>query len=296
MTSTVLEFRDLPGLGREYVRGAFSRKRYSDDAKTPRLEARATGVRPDRERLERYRAVCGFTTAGTLPMTWPQVLATPLHAALLAHDAFPLPMLGLVHAKNRITEYRRIGDDEVLDFAVVIDGVRSARSGLEFDVVTQVRSGGALVQESVLTALSRRPGRPTKESKDAKEPAESSPKPGEQGGARASILWPVPESQGREYAAVGRDWNPIHVHAMTAKLFGFKRAIAHGMWTLARSLAELDPLVPDAERTLSVSFRRPIFLPSTVVFSAHDVDRGLSWEVRSRDGRIQHLAGSLVGG
>ena len=39
---------------------------------------------------------------------------------------------------------------------------------------------------------------------------------------------------------VSGDRNPIHMHELTAKAFGFPRAIAHGMWTKARCLAALE--------------------------------------------------------
>jgi hypothetical protein len=41
----------------------------------------------------------------------------------------------------------------------------------------------------------------------------------------------APADIGRRYGAVSGDRNPIHLTAVTAKLFGFQQAIAHGMWT-----------------------------------------------------------------
>ena len=49
----------------------------------------------------------------------------------------------------------------------------------------------------------------------------------------------VPGDIGRRYAGVSGDPNPIHMYAVTARLFGFKSAIAHGMWSYARVLAAL---------------------------------------------------------
>ena len=49
--------------------------------------------------------------------------------------------------------------------------------------------------------------------------------------------------------------------------FGFPGAIAHGMWTKARSLAALDARLPDA-LTADVTFLRPLPLPSVVRFVA----------------------------
>ena len=66
------------------------------------------------------------------------------------------------------------------------------------------------------------------------------------------------------------DVNPIHLHALSARAMGFRRAIAHGMWTYARTLAALGrtSLGPSSS---SVWFTTPVFLPSTV--EAFVVDR-----------------------
>jgi hypothetical protein len=79
--------------------------------------------------------------------------------------------------------------------------------------------------------------------------------------------WRVPGDLGRRYAAVSGDRNPIHLHGLSAKAFGFPRAIAHGMWTKARCLAALR--LPDA-LAAEVRFKQPILLPSTVTFGEAD--------------------------
>lgn len=66
---------------------------------------------------------------------------------------------------------------------------------------------------------------------------------------------------GRRYGAVSGDRNPIHMSALSAKLFGFKRAIAHGMWTNARALSCLLPSTPLEQGTLAVEFKTPLYLP-----------------------------------
>lgn len=89
------------------------------------------------------------------------------------------------------------------------------------------------------------------------------------------------------------DWNPIHVHQLTARPLGFPRAIAHGMWTVARCAAEAVP--EDAGTvTLRAEFKAPVLLPATVTYAASAPDRpgkGRSFAVRSGD-RI-HLTGTV---
>ena len=71
--------------------------------------------------------------------------------------------------------------------------------------------------------------------------------------------WKLGGDLGRRYGAVSGDRNPIHLYPLTAKAFGFPTNIAHGMWTLARSLSALQNKLPDAF-TVDVEFQKPILL------------------------------------
>ena len=79
------------------------------------------------------------------------------------------------------------------------------------------------------------------------------------------MTWRLRGDLGRRYAAVSGDHNPIHLYPLTAKALGFKRQIAHGMWSLARCVAALENRLPDAV-TVDAAFKKPIFLPGTVAF------------------------------
>ena len=106
-------------------------------------------------------------------------------------------------------------------------------------------------------------------------------------------MWNVPGDIGRRYAAVSGDRNPIHLHPLTAKLFGMKAPIAHGMWTKARCLAALEGELPEAY-SVDVRFKLPIFLPAKVAFDASQ--RGGGWEFSvtgAKDGK-PHLSGEVA--
>ena len=78
-----------------------------------------------------------------------------------------------------------------------------------------------------------------------------------------SELTPIQASGGliRRYARVSGDYNPIHLSQVTAKLFGFKRAIAHGMWTAARVISDLQASRQLSGQEIDIQFKRPLFLP-----------------------------------
>jgi hypothetical protein len=226
----------------------------------PALERRLNGVQIDPTHLADYARVCGFTLRDTLPATYLHIKAFPLHLQLMTDGKFPFPAVGLVHLANRITVHRPARMSETFDLVVRTTSIEPHPKGKTFALVSEARVDGELVWEDVSTMLRRGGG--GAEARNGGNEGECAKLPAK--GAE----WKLPDNLGRRYGAVSGDRNPIHIHAYTAKLFGFPKAIAHGMWTKARALAALEPL-PDAY-TVDVSFKKPIFLPGRVTFVHED--------------------------
>jgi acyl dehydratase len=256
-------------------------------AQPPTLEARLLPRRAEPAHLARYRALCGFANDGRLPLTYPQVLAGPLHVAMFTDPQFPLAAMGAVHVRNVIEQQRPLPDDALFDLTVRLVAVREVSAGVEADVETVATVHGEAVWRSVLTALQR--GKATRHQRGAPAQAEVLPP------ALRSLLVRVPADLGRRYAGVAGDWNPIHQTAWAAKLFGFPRAIAHGMWTLARTLAELQDEVDGAGGLrCEVQFKRPVWLPSRVLLRGHRLGGGVEGRVQSLDGNTLHCVIQIV--
>lgn len=288
--TTELRFDTLPSLTSLYAKSLVTRRKPSSSPVLPDVAARASMVKVDAAQLANYRSLCGFTYAGVLPPTFPMILATPLHAALIAHEAFPFSALGLVHVSNRIEQHRPITDIDVLSIRCHTEGPREARTGWEFDFVTRVDTHGTLAWESRTTVLART-GKPAPRG-DRKV---TELVPGEAGGALKSVIWRLPADLGRQYAAISGDYNPIHLNGLAARAFGFPRAIIHGMWTLARGLSELGEHGQHGERVIDVAFKKPVLLPSTVLFHAHEAEGGArEFAVRGKDGTSVHLSGRIA--
>jgi acyl dehydratase len=81
---------------------------------------------------------------------------------------------------------------------------------------------------------------------------------------------------------------------VTAKVFGFRGAIAHGMWLKARTLAAFEGRLPDRLR-VEVAFKTPVFLPSTVELQATSTDPGWQFQVSGVRSGKPHLIGSIGG-
>jgi acyl dehydratase len=245
----------------------------------PDLELRLKGVEAERERVAAYAEVCGFPLRDTLPATYPHILAFGLHMRLMADGSFPFGAIGLVHLSNRIVQHRPILTGERLDLTVRASGLAQHPKGRSFSILTEARSGEETVWEETSTMLRRGGGG-----------GGSSSAPEEAPGPTAE--WRLPGDLGRRYAAVSGDRNPIHLHSLTAKPFGFARPIAHGMWTKARCLATLEPRLPDSF-SVETTFRKPLPLPAIVCFGSADRDGGIRFAVRGRGAGALHLDGRI---
>ncbi|MGY1821987.1 MaoC family dehydratase [Geodermatophilus sp. SYSU D00079] len=244
-----------------------------------------TGVVADPADVAAYARVCGFGVTGTLPVTHLHVLAFPLHVALMADRSFPVALPGLVHVRNRIDALRPIGVGEALDLEVWAERFARHPRGATVDLCASVSAAGAEVWRSRSTYLARGATAPDGAPRSDVEVTVGALPDG-------AVRWTVPADAGRRYAGVSGDVNPIHLSGLTAKAFGFKRAIAHGMWIEARALAALEGRLPEA-LTADVAFRKPLFLPSTVTLATAPVDGGWDLVVRNAAAGTEHLRGTV---
>jgi acyl dehydratase len=251
----------------------------------PDLTLHRKGVEIDAAHVAAYAGVCGFEPSQTLPFTYPHMLAFPLHMGIMTDSSFPFPAIGTVHVGNRITQHRPISPTERLDVAASAVNLRPHPKGRVFDLVTTVTTadGDETVWESTSNYL--RVGKGDKDAKAEGDPFDVI--------AGTGIVWKLPGSLGREYAAVSGDHNPIHLYPLSAKAFGFKRQIAHGMWSKARCVATFASRLPDAA-TVEVEFRKPIFLPGKVAFGSRMLfgdTWGLDFSLTSPGTDKAHLLG-----
>jgi acyl dehydratase len=237
-------------------------------------------VKVDLEHLAAYDRVCGFRLRDQLPPTYPHMVAFPLAMELMTDTSFPFPVMGLVHIANRIELVRPMTAAEPFDVRVWAADLADHDKGRQFQIHAEAMVSGAVAWKSSSTYLHREKGS-NKEQKSGSSNGAPAPSGGH-------AVWDVPADIGRRYAAVSGDRNPIHMHPLSAKLFGMKAPIAHGMWTKARCLAALEGELPDAY-TVDVRFKLPIFLPSKVVFSTDT----RHFEVRAAKDGKPHLSGEV---
>jgi acyl dehydratase len=247
---------------------------------------RVEGVRVTEDRLATYRRVCGFAAGDTVPATYPQVLAFPLQLMVLTDPGFPFPALGAVHVANTVAQYEPVLPGAVLDLAVHATDLRPHRRGRQVTVVIEAAVAGRVVWRAGSDYLRIERRGPRADGADDVAAFNAA------AARRGPVSWELGADVGRRYAAVSGDRNPIHLYDLTARPFGFRTHIAHGMWTLARCLAELGADVPPRMRC-DAGFGRPVALPGRVEFTASAVGGGVDFSVGTASDPDRHLHGRL---
>lgn len=250
----------------------------------------------DQDNLADYRKICGFKFNNYVPPTYFAVLSQSLQMNMMVKEPFPFTMLGLVHIENSVTQYHPINGHAIFKMTVNLANLQDHNKGQQFDFITKVYENDELVWEGSSTYLSRQRSR-DRQSNVAEKTVEKSTKIYEKPEATGNDIhnyWDVPEDIGRRYAFISGDFNLIHLHPLSAKAFGFPKAIAHGMWSKAKCLAQLGDL-PD-KFTANVSFKLPIFLPSEVeMIAKYDSrDENIDFGVYAVKTDKPHLVGSLT--
>lgn len=264
--------------------GSFRRKP-GPEVDLPHMSVSIGKFQFDAALLRAYREICGFPEGGAVPITYPQVQAIGLQMHLLTRPEFPLPLLGLVHLKNRIHQERELAPDETLGLSVGVIGHKTTERGLEFELeTTATDASGREVWTAIATVLHR-----------GKAAGKKKPSPPREEDSRLSEYASIdaPSDIGRRYGKIAGDMNPIHLYPLTAKLLGFERHIAHGMWTLARSCALVQPQLGRAPRELEVQFRQPLFLPGRAALRFGADGEGYAFTLIGRDSGKTHLNGKV---
>jgi acyl dehydratase len=235
----------------------------------PEIELRLDRVRIDPRKVAAYADVCAFAANairdGYVPVTYPHVLAMPLHLRIMGMKAFPLRPMGLIHVSNTIAQPGELAAGMTVALQVAARNYRKTDAGMTFDMDTEIHCDEELLWRETCVFLSRwpeaaqqrtgtRPARPPKAPRDARVLAELE----------------VDLGRAWSYARVARDFNPIHLSDRAARFFGLRGAISHGMWSLARSLAEAPVDQPPAAGRLETQFLAPVQLPARVCVKQWD--------------------------
>ena len=237
----------------------------------------------DGSRLKSYCELCGFGERGQVPLPYFFVLGFLPQVTLVTHPAFPLKAMGMVHVANTFEGLEAVHPDETLDVTVRATGLETVEKGRQVTVETLFLRRRQTVARSVSVNFARGAGHG-----EAPPPKERQGPP-----TTEPVSWHLDSAVGRRYAAVSGDYNPIHLYPLSARVLGFRRQIAHGMYLVARAVAAVEsgrkPMTG-----LQVRFKTPTYLPSQPRFYVDPV--GTSFELWDERAERPHLMGQASSG
>ena len=262
-----------------------SRKKMVAVEALPEVSFVVPSVILDADHLSQYCDICGFKESKDVPFIYPQILTFGLMLEFMGSEYCPWPAAGMVHIVNRIEQHNPlfIGDDLRIELST--GDLFRHEKGQMFNIKFQVLRGGHLVWQATQSTLCRVVKQPVGEQYRSVMHSETR--------LSRQASFSVPANIGRRYGKVSGDVNPIHLTTLTAKAFGFKRAIAHGMWTKARALSALLPEGITERAMAEVEFKLPLYLPGTVSLWSNRSAQCAKFELRDRQGEKPHLRGQL---
>lgn len=195
-------------------------------------------------------------------LTYFYLLAQRAQIALMLDARFPHAIPGLIHASNTMRFHDEFQEGLPLEIQVSVSSVRRADDAKSVVFSVDMSQGG----RRIITCISeyRIPGRARR--KPAKSPRpENFPETFLQEG------WAFDKSLCRRYAMISSDFNPIHLSSLLARAFGFKRAIAHGMYSIGRAAVSIEHHTGRPLIEITAHFRRPILVATEASFGFESI-------------------------
>ena len=261
------------------------------EADSETLEKHYSIPAPADKQLEKYHdAFDGFVSDVPLAMLY--CIAQRAHLAQMLDDSFPWPAPGLVHVSNKLERHAVIQTDQSFQLVSKVKvpkrgpDVSPRRLRPQFTVEFWQEGEKVATCTSVYQVM---------KSDNAKaQTKKTTPKPFEPDEGWDNLAhWQLGSGMGRRYARISGDFNPIHLHPLVSRWFGFEKPIIHGMYMMARAQAELERKQSKALTYIDVTFKRPVILPARVQLWVNCEEDKTKYEVRSSDHTSLKLEGSV---
>jgi len=280
-------------------------------------------IRINTAHCERYNKAVHWKLgiASVIHPNYLQVLTLPMQLQMMTNEPFPFKPMGLVHLANHIEVNYLPEQSAKLMLQTSFSGLTRHQKGWVFSVLSEGFVDGELAIAATSYYLSRQRHANVIENADSMSSLnvnEANP---------MNIVRPITQSKmptiddvqppfslscdmnfplgiGRQYARVSGDFNPIHLSRWTAKLMGFKQAIAHGMYSKALCISvvmkkEMEHgkgALAQTPMQFSTQFMQPIYLPTRCELAVNHDDAQINFSLssKSRSKAREHLRTKVV--
>jgi acyl dehydratase len=184
-------------------------------------------------------------------------LAQRAQIALMLDGRFPHAIPGLIHASNTMRFHDVFQEGIPLGIEVSVLSALRADDAKSVVFTVEITQSGRRIVSCV--SEYRIPG------KSSRKPA-GQPRPETFPETFVQESWAFDKSRCRRYAMISSDFNPIHLSSLLARAFGFRRAIAHGMYSIGRAAVSIEHHTRRPLIEITAQFRRPILVATEATF------------------------------
>ncbi|MFN8281784.1 MAG: MaoC/PaaZ C-terminal domain-containing protein [Chitinophagales bacterium] len=280
--SNIIQLKSLPNTASLYARIASTLIK-KGNGNLPDLKIQFDNQIIQPGDVKKYNKVCGFDHTLIVPSTYIHTRVFELQAILLTHPACPFPYPGLIVFANTIKQTRSLYVGEEFNIICSFGNLVAHEKGQAFEIYSAIEVKGKRIWEETMVFLYKgKEGIGSVFEMYQPQLAENCIKKS----------WSLHQTLGLEYAQASGDFNPIHLHTIPAKLFGFPKHLIHGMWSQSKVLVELEKQLSDSFE-FAVAFKTPIFLPASVIFRYEKTDKGFNFDVVDKTQQKPHLKGYI---
>ncbi len=284
----------LPELPAVYLRALLLRLPFATDViglKHASLSS-ATSTVLGTNTLPAYAELCAAELQPpNIPPAYPQVRTNGMQGTLMLESGRGGGSLSLVHVRNTIDVYDDFSLDDVMDIECKLGAIMPVKRGKEHELGTTLRRNGKLLWRSSAIFLLR--GEKSSRKRQSKQQKSDDGPFSERtlGKETCRQTWNLGPDLGRRYARISGDYNPIHLGRLPARLFGFQKPIAHGLWMLEFAFSAFKQQHPHMKTPFryEAAFLRPVFLPSTPTLRLHEHGFVLWDDTRERPLFLGHV-------
>jgi acyl dehydratase len=269
---------------------------YQPDIALPATSIWVNNVKIDAHHVTTFNQIVDWQQQGILHPGYLHTLAFPLQLKLMLHQSFPFSIIGLVHIHNKIEQSTALRIDDKVDICCKFGEMVKRDVGVFITINTEFYVGNICVLSAQHQYLKRE--------STQRKPSSTAIADNKGSNPIQNQIWSLPNALGRQYARCSGDYNPIHLHPLSAKLFGFKRHIIHGMWLKSRVISALSngqEAIFTSSFSCEVEFKKPLYLPNIVRFQKQKVEQGqkhqgFEFKVISDKNNlpVEHMSGRLL--
>ena len=197
---------------------------------------------------------------------YPYCLLTDLHMKLVSSRGFPYSAFGFLHRQEIIEVLSPLHPGR-WEMTSELLNLEEREEDINFTIQTQLLIDGVLCWKSNTFAIKKKIKRQTPPT--SKEHIDVTPM------IKSAIQ--IKSGLAFQYGVLSFNLDPIHLHAMTAKMMGYSANIMHGMWGAACSLSQYakDQPLAKTQVRFAIKFISPMFLPTKVHYYS-DSGKGIT--------------------